>query len=470
MDSGFSQDSAPSPVFSESAASTLAYPPSPLPRGWRWGDLAGWTRAYANELGGLDAEAARQKALAVEAGNAPKAFAGAGWSKVDEPDGSYRSAGQTISSDGTVSRYSEHGQGRDDYSRREASLGIRFSLLGTREAEQRNLLDARQEAADAAVQAKKQALLNLHDAARLYDGYVRSRERQRLAVWFLGGEPAARALLDRRVAARRMLPAERSRLLSVFGQAHFAARKEALQQREALRRLGLLAGRTLPPVDAAPAGLPPQCQGRRPLPVDGHPELEAAQKEREWLDARAREHDFDGMDASLSVSHAWQHNQGGDGGEDTALGFSVQIPLEWQGEIKAARARDALRREAAGERERRTARRLGLEAELAMERWQLAQSHVGARLADLAAAKEGLRVARLRLPQFDGDGIARAMEARQRLWQAALDVFDALSEADAAAADVAWFSPGCALEEEPQDAAEAVLAELKAALDKELKP
>ncbi|MDR0996294.1 MAG: TolC family protein [Zoogloeaceae bacterium] len=463
------------PLWGQSAqAPSLSTPNALSPlieaRSWRWHELATWTLAYAREVGNLDAEAARQKALAVDAGNAPKLFAGAGWSRVDEPDGAYRSSGVTTNADGTTARYAERGTGRDDYRRLEGSLGIRVSLLGSREAEQRDLLDARMEATDASEAGKRQALLDLHDAAALYNGYVRNRQRQQLAHWFLADHDRVKALLDKRVAAGRMLFSERQRLLMAYEQANFIALQAAQRQRQALRSLTQLSGHTLAPADLPPAGLPATCRRQEALTIDGHPELEAAQKRREWLDARVDAHHYDGMNANVSVSHGWQRDQGGEDGSDTAVGFSVQIPLEWFQEKKAARARDVLRREVADERARRTARRLTLEAESALERWQLAEDEVNTRLRDWAAAKEALRVARLRQPQFDGDGITRTLDAKASLWQAALGVLDALADADLAAADVAWFSPGCTLEEQPDDDAQTLLAEFQPPSDKEATP
>ncbi len=318
-----------------------------------------------------------------------------------------------------------------DYQRSSLQLGVRWPLLGSREAQQRVQRDADGAAASArlrAEQARAQAVAAVREA---WVRWRRSAQRERLAEGFLAARPQIAAQLQQRVARGYMLAPEMLDLDALFAAVQRLRDNERVAQQGWLRALARHSGRAIaPPPQGADALAPPRwadgCVREAALlaQLDDMPAVAQARAELNIAQARLQGLRYEGIEAGVSLLQGVTQDWGGQAGRATTLGIDLQMPLDWRAE------RDALRGAASAARERAALlveqRRDELRDEIttAAARLALRNGEMAAHRERQRAAQEGVRVMRLRLPAFDGDGYSKLLMARHALYAAALQIID----------------------------------------------
>ena len=152
---------------------------------------------------------------------------------------------------------------------------------------------------------------------------------------------------------------------------------------------------------------------------------------------------LDGLEAGVSVAQSFSRDVGGSSGHSTRVGVDFSVPLQWRAQRDAALAQaqaDTDRAHALVELRRS-------EWESAVQRaladYQLRNKEMPARMHRLQAAQEALRIARLRLQAFDGDGYSKLIMARHALYQAAQQVVDSAELRDLAALELLGLHGDC---------------------------
>jgi outer membrane protein TolC len=333
------------------------------------------------------------------------------------------------------------------YQRAQAQVGVRWPLLGSREAQLRSVREAEQTAT-----ARQLRLLQTQSDAvqavrRAYVRHLRSAQRIALTQAFLATRPAVQDVLQRRTQSGWMLDAERFGLLATFDTVENTQRAQHAAQEAARRELSRLTGRALPTLVTQPLAWPESCQ--RPdillAQADDHPAVRLARLEVESADQIAGHLRREGIEAGVSVAQGVSKDLGGAAGHNTSVGIDISVPLGWRAQ------RDAVLGQIQSERHRaesllelrRSESQAGVEQ--ALSQWQLRQAETAASTKQLDAAKEVLRVATLRQARLDdGDGFARMFNARYALLQAGLQTIDATERAELATVELAaWAHSGC---------------------------
>lgn len=413
---------------------------------WRWSDLVLWVREQgpSARLARLRAEVATSQVEAQKADNSPRILTGASLSRVHEP----------VTDD--LSR---------SYSRTQMLVGLRWGLLGTREAQERKLLDAQTNQALSEEEGKAQNALLQIELAKAYSANARSQQREQIARAFLAGRSAISDQLKRRTQNKVMLEAERLSLMRLYDEAALLQNREQLAQATALQRISFLTGHKLSAQKITPVGLPANCLTQQMAnPAQMHPLLAKAHQAVAWAEERLEQHRYDGIEAGVQVSHALTQDIGGMSGRDTMIGVDISIPWEWQAQKNAQRAQDRGRRDEALEEYSQLVQRFELEFRQAREQWQLNTQHARNLTRQFDADLENLRVARLRLPVSLESGLGQLIHAQHALYVSAIDTVDAAQQQDVAAAELSYYASGCVLQEMPQDPVQEVLAQIAASL------
>jgi outer membrane protein TolC len=323
-----------------------------------------------------------------------------------------------------------------DYTRASGLAGLRWPLLGTAEAAQRDTEDATlllEQQPWRRQQAQADVLAAVRDA---WVTLLHARERQALARAWLQQEPAVGALLANRTRAHLLLEADRLAFASMFD----TARRDALREEQADdRALALLQRLThLPLTDLrveAP-GWATSCLRREDLlaRADERPAVALAA-----MAVRARERQVDevhwaGVEAGVTLSQSVSHDFGALNGYATTVGVDVSMPLDWQAARNAQRAQrrlalDQARETLLAQRDDDAARVQDLLSTLSLAdaQWRSATQA-------LAAAREADRIARLRAATLEGDVLEHAVQARYALYRASMDASDALQRFEQAQA------------------------------------
>lgn len=324
------------------------------------------------------------------------------------------------------------------YERGQAQLGVRWPLLGSRQAPQRVLDEA-----DTAVAA---ARLREHDAReavrtdvrRAYVALAAAQAREAAAHAWLAQREALQAGLDRRRDAGLLLGADH---LAYQTQADTVERdraRQAMVRRQAWRELTAQAGLQAETPPAAPW---PQWSascfdpGRLAEAAANALPVALARLEGQAAQQEARRLRWDGIEAGVSLTQGVSRDLGGPAGHSTTIGVDLSVPLQWrrwqdarqaQAHSRAAQAQTLV---ALREQEQRLA------VAQALDERQLRGQERSTYARRLEAALQGARVASLRARSLqEGDGYERAVQARYALYQALVDYLDARERA--ALADV----------------------------------
>ena len=238
--------------------------------------------APAVRLAQAELELAMQRTGAVRAGQGARLFGGA----------SLGGAREAVTD--TLSR---------DYQRAQLQLGVRWPLLGSREAQLRNISAAELTVLQAQVrliQAQREAVQAVRRAAVRQ---LRSAERQQIAHAFLQAQPQAQAQLRQRQQAGVLLEADRLDLLGLFNTVQAAHGSQATLQESVQRELARLTDQPLPTVQLPAQALawPEACRNADTLlaQADEAPAVLLARLERDASTRMAGHARREGIEAGV---------------------------------------------------------------------------------------------------------------------------------------------------------------------------
>lgn len=325
-----------------------------------------------------------------------------------------------------------------DYQRFNVQLGVRWPLLGSRDAQLRSAREAELAVEQGQVRLRQARQEAVQAVRRSYVRHLRSAQRVHIAQSFLNLQPQAQAQLLHRRESGVLLEAERLKLLGLFDTVQAARDSQRALQQTSLRELARLTNLPQPAIQTQPMAWPETCRSAETLQAraDQHPSIALTHLElNAWVQI-AETMPRTGLEASISVAQGFSRDIGGSNGRNTSVGVDFSIPLQWRAQ------RDAALGQIQSERTRLESlldlRRNEFQAatEQAQAQWRLRRSEMPGHLHSLQAAQEVLRVASLRLEAFDGSGYARLLSAHHELYQASMQVVDGAERVDLAELDL----------------------------------
>jgi outer membrane protein TolC len=337
------------------------------------------------------------------------------------------------------------------YDRSQVQIGLRWPLLGSREARQRAVEEADVALALAELQTQEaQAWVRLQ-VRRSYLELVAARQRAAAARAWLQAQPSVSQALKQREASGWLLEADR---LAYQTQADTVERDLARQEllaRAALRELQAWAGpaaRVLE--DPAPSWAWPRwpltCRSREALQAaaEAGPALARARLEGDAARRAAQRGRLEGVDAGLTLSQTLSRDLGGSGGYSTFVGIDLSVPLQWRHWNDARRAQSLSAAEQAEARLALERQEQMLALGRAIDELALRERELEFYVRRQAAAIEAWRIAQLRTQVLEGDGYERAVQARYALYQAVVEQLDARARAHRAEIELLAWNPACA--------------------------
>lgn len=333
------------------------------------------------------------------------------------------------------------------YQRAQLQAGVRWPLLGSREAQLRAIKQADQGTAARQVQLQATQQEAVLAVRRAYLRHLHGEQRVALTQAFLAERTAIEQLLEHRTRAGYMLEAERLGLSGLFSSTETLQRTLQSTAQSSLREISRLTGRPIGTIETVPIAWPETCTRPDVLlaQMDEHPSVLQARMEVDAIDQVAAHARRETVEAGVSLSQAVSKDFGGQPGHSTAVGIDVSIPLGWRAH------RDALLGQLQSERFRAESllelRRgeFRAAAEQAVSALQIRQADLVNSQRLLKVAQENLRVSVLRQRRMeDGDGFARVLTGRYAVLQAGLQWIEAAERLDLAATEVAaWSAAGC---------------------------
>lgn len=389
-------------------------------------ELENRARAYApaSRLAQAEVAVAEQRSAATQARQGARLFGGADWSQAREPVTD------------TLSR---------DYRRIQGQVGVRWPLLGSRATQERDTQDAdravtrsrlqRQQVEQAAVQALRRAYLQ----------HQRSAQRSHIAQAFLQDRAEVQSLLLRRRDSGALLEADRLDLTGLYQTVQAVRDSQQAAQDLTLAEMARLSGHPVPAIRDSELLWPESCLSAPALAAQAErqPAVQLAQLDRAAALQHTQHARLDGVEAGVSVAQSLSRDMGGSSGHSTRVGVDFSVPLQWRAQRDAALAQaqaDTDRAQALVELRRSEWEAAG---QRALADYHLRAQDMAAQMHRLQAAQEALRIARLRLQAFDGDGYSRLITARHALYQAALQVVDSAERRDLAALEVFTLHGDC---------------------------
>lgn len=334
------------------------------------------------------------------------------------------------------------------YQRAQVQAGVRWPLLGSREAQLRAVTEAEQGTAARQVRLRAVQQEAVQAVRQSYVRHLHGMQRIALTQAFLTEKEAIEASLERRTKAGYMLPAERMGLSGLFSSTEALQRTLQFTAQSTLRELSRLTDRSITALDTDPIVWPDACTRAQDVlaQVDEHPSVQQARLEVDATDQIATHLRRETVEAGVSLSQSVSRDFGGQPGHSTTVGIDLSVPLEWKAH------RDALLGQLQSERYRAESQlelRRGeflTAAELALGLRQVRQSDQSNAERLLLVAQENLRVAMLRQQRIDdGDAYAKVLNARYALLQAGLQWVEAAERLELATAELAsWSATGCA--------------------------
>ena len=334
------------------------------------------------------------------------------------------------------------------YQRAQLQAGVRWPLLGSREAQLRAVTEAEQGTAARQVRLRAIQQETVQAVRQSYLRHLHGMQRIALTQAFLTEKETIEASLERRTKAGYMLPAERMGLSGLFSSTEALQRTLQFTAQSTLRELSRLTDRSITALDTAPMVWPDACTRAQDVlaQVDEHPSVQQARLEVDATDQIATHLRRETVEAGVSLSQSVSRDFGGQPGHSTTVGIDLSVPLEWKAH------RDAMLGQLQSERYRAESQlelRRGeflTAAELALGLRQVRQSDQSNAERLLLVAQENLRVAMLRQQRIDdGDAYAKVLNARYALLQAGLQWVEAAERLELATAELAsWSATGCA--------------------------
>ena len=382
-------------------------------------ELEGWVRGAspAVDLSQTELVLAQERERTAHASQGAQMFGGA----------SLASAREAVTD--TLSR---------DYQRAQVQLGVRWPLLGSREAQLRATGAAGLATGLAQVRLLQTQREAVFAVRRAYVRHLRSSQRQALAQAFVENLPLAQQQLHQRQNSGVLLEADRLDLLALFDAVAAARDSQGAQQAAARRELARLTDQRLPDIQAQAVAWPAACRNADVLlaQADEHATVALARMELDGTTRAAGQVRHEGMQAGVSLAQSLSRDLGGSPGRNTTIGIDFSVPLQWRAlrDATLGRIQSEQHRAESLLRLRRSEFQAALEQALAQ--WQLRSHEIPGHLRRLEAAHEGLRIAQLRLEAFDGDGYSRLLMARHALYQAAVQVVDGAERRELAELDL----------------------------------
>lgn len=395
--------------------------------------------APAIRLAEAEQDLATQRTRAVQAGQGARLFGGTGISAARE------AVTDTL---------------RRDYQRLNVQLGVRWPLLGSRDAQLRSVHEAELSVQQGQVRLRQARQDTVQAVRQAYVRHLRSAQRARIAQAFLNLQPQAQGQLRRRHESGLMLDAERRQLLGLFDAAQLALDNQRAQQASSLRELARLTDQPSPAVQTQELAWPAPCLDTEFLQAqaDRHPSIVLAQLELDTWSQVAATMQRTGLESSISMAQGFSRDIGGPNGRSSVIGVDFSIPLEWRAQ------RDATLAQIQSERARLESllhlRRSEYQAAAtqAQAQWQLRRSEMPHHRLNLQAAQESVRVALLRQDAFDGDGYAKLLRSQYAQYQAAIQVVDGAERRDLAALELLALAANECGSPRPDSQDEALLA------------
>lgn len=346
------------------------------------------------------------------------------------------------------------------YTRTFAQGGLRWSFLGAEEARRRSVLEARADQLGTAAQTQVLQAQALTELGHLYVRYLRSQQREQLTQKYLASAGQEQHTLNQRMASGNLLRAEGLELWGYYEAAQARSARERELQAAALRQMGFLSGHVLRAQSVPALAMPARCLSQSLLQeaVLNHPALEASRHAMQGAKEQAQHTRFGGVEGGVQLSQSFSKDINGSAGHATAVAVDVSIPLQWKVHKEALAAKLQGQYNAAAEAQVQTEQRLQLEQQTAVEQYQLREREVRDSEARYAAAAEGWRVARLRVPSMDGGGIVDGVKARHLLYENALLWVNSAESQDLAAVDLLYYSGNCALQQRDSDPLQQLVA------------
>ena len=374
-------------------------------------------------LAEAEQDLAAQRTRAVQAGQGARLFGGTGIS---------------------ASREAVTDTLRRDYQRLNVQLGVRWPLLGSRDAQLRSMHEAELAVQQGQVRLRQARQDAVQAVRQAYVRHLRSAQRVHIAQAFLNVQPQAQSQLRHRRESGVMLDDERLPLLGLFDAAQLARDSQRAQQASSLRELTRLTSQPQPAVQTQAMAWPDACLQADALQAqaDQHPSIVLAQLELNTWSQVAATMQRTWLESSVSMAQGFSRDIGGPNGRNSVVGVDFSMPLQWRAQ------RDATLAQIQSERTRLESllqvRRSEHQAQAAQAQaqWQLRRSEMPRYRLALQAAQEAVRVASLRLDAFDGDGYAKLLKAHHALYQAAIQVVDGAERLDLAELDVLALAAG----------------------------
>ena len=337
-----------------------------------------------------------------------------------------------------------------NYSGFNAVAGIRWPILGSAPAANRDVQEARLEVRLEPLRRAYAQSQVLHDVRQAYWTYVFNQRLLQIAQRWLALEPEVIAWTQARTRAHLLLDADRRALQSGF----YVARRDAVlygsAAAAALDTLQRLTGRSLNSLDTHADPLMPPCLERMPGDTqwDTLPLLALKRGALQAREAQAGDSKWNSVQAGVSLQQSLGSTYGGAGGQSTVLGIDMTIPLDLHAAHSARAAEARLRLQQAQVEWNAARQQLQSDWALARSRWQAVQADVLRARQRVATSAEGVREAQERVAGMEGDVLEKALVARYDLYQSVIDLTDTLRRSALLMldfpdfADVVEFAPG----------------------------
>ncbi|WP_236748737.1 TolC family protein [Acidovorax carolinensis] len=331
-----------------------------------------------------------------------------------------------------------------DYQRFNVQLGVRWPLLGSRDAQLRSVREAELAVEQGQVRLRQARQEAVQAVRRSYVRHLRSAQRVQIAQAFLDLKPQAQAQLLHRRESGVLLEAERLKLLGLFDTVQAARDSQRALQATSLNELERLTNQPQHAIQTQPMAWPEACRSPETLRAreDQYPPIALIHLELNAWGQIAETMQRTGLEASIAVAQGFSRDIGGPNGRNTAVGVDFSMPLQWRaqrdaalGQVQSQRTRletllDLRRNE------------FQAAAEQAQAQWRLRRGEMSGHQLSLQAAQEVLRVASLRLEAFDGSGYGRMLSAHHDLYQASMQVVDGAERVDLAELDLLALAAG----------------------------
>ena len=227
---------------------------------------------------------------------------------------------------------------RRDYQRFNIQLGVRWPLLGSRNAQLRSLYEAELAVAQGQVQLRQARQEAVQAVRRSYVRHLRNAQRLRIAQAFLDMRPQAQAQLESRRESGVLLEAEKLKLLGLFELVQAAGDNQRAQQKLHLSELARLTNLPQPAIQTQPMAWPESCRNADTLlaAADQHPAIALTQLELNTWGKISATVQHAGLEASVSVAQGFTRDIGGQNGRNTSVGVDFSMPLQWRAQRDAA--------------------------------------------------------------------------------------------------------------------------------------